>query len=109
MGPQQVTKFNLKMQDFKRILNLTLSKKRDLFNWLLNLKNFVLSSGSKNVRSVIQMALKWPFFSKHLQNIVQRMGALPTDSHSFRRLVAPPPDPICDTRVVLKYIAKIKQ
>ena len=25
------------------------------------------------------------------------MSALPTDSHSFRRLVAPPPGPICDT------------
>ena len=37
---------------------LTWSKGRDLFNWLSNLKNFVLSNGSKNVRNVIQMAFK---------------------------------------------------
>ena len=30
--PGQVTKFNPKMQDFKRVLDLTWSKARDLFN-----------------------------------------------------------------------------
>ena len=38
----QVTKFNPKMQDFKRVLDLIWSKGSDLFNWLSNLKNFVL-------------------------------------------------------------------
>ena len=56
--PDQVTKFNPKMQDFKRDLDLTWSKERDLFNQLSNLKNFVLLNGSVNVQNVIQMALK---------------------------------------------------
>ena len=51
--PGQVTKFNPKMQDFKRVLDLTWSKGMDLFNWLSNLNNFVLSNGSENVRNVI--------------------------------------------------------
>ena len=54
----QVTKFNPKMQDFKRVLDLTWSKGSDIFNWLSNIKNFVLSSGSENVRNVIRIALK---------------------------------------------------
>ena len=43
-----------------KILNVfwTWSKRRDLFNWFLNLKNFVLSNGSENARNVIQTALK---------------------------------------------------
>ena len=45
------------MKDFKRVFDLTGSKGSDLFNWLSNLKNFVLSNGSENVRNVIQMAL----------------------------------------------------
>ena len=61
----QVTKFNPKMQDFKRVLDLTWSKGRDLFNWFLNLNNFVLSNDSENVRNVIQMALNKPFFLKN--------------------------------------------
>ena len=56
--PGQVTKFNPKMQDFKRVLSLTWSKARNVFNWLSNFKNFVLCNGSENVRNVIQMALK---------------------------------------------------
>ena len=55
--PGQVTKFDPKMKDFKRVLDLTWSTRSDLFNWLSNLKNFVLSNGSENVRNVIQMAL----------------------------------------------------
>ena len=46
------------MQDFERVLDLTWSKGRDLFNWLSNLKNFVLSNGSENMQNVIQIALK---------------------------------------------------
>ena len=46
------------MLDFKRVLDLTWSKGSDLFNWLSNLKNFVLSNGSENVQNVIQIALK---------------------------------------------------
>ena len=54
----QVTKFNPKMQDFKRVLELTRSKGSDFFKWLLNIKKFVLSDGSENVRNVIRIALK---------------------------------------------------
>ena len=57
----QVTKFNPKMQDFKRVLDLTWSKGSDFFNffnWLSNIKNFVLSNGSENVQNVIRIALK---------------------------------------------------
>ena len=70
---------------------------RDLFNKLSNLKNFFVSNGSENVRNVIQMQFKQPFFSKNLQKIAQRLGASLTDSHCLRQLVAPPPGPICDT------------
>ena len=55
----QVTKFNPKMQDLKRVLDLTWSKRSDFFNWLSNIKNFVLSNGSENVRNVLQIALKY--------------------------------------------------
>ena len=79
----QVTKFNLKMQDFRRVLDLTRSKGSDFFNWLSNIKNFVLSNGSENVRNVIRIALKEPVFSKKLQKIAQR-------------LVSSPPCPLCD-------------
>ena len=54
----QVTKFNPKMLNFKRVLDLTWSKGSHLFNWLSNLKNFVLSNGFENVQNVIQIALK---------------------------------------------------
>ena len=54
----QVTKFNPKMLGFKCVLDLTWSKGSDLFNWLSNLKNFVLWNGSENMGSVIQIALK---------------------------------------------------
>ena len=54
----RVTKFNPKMQDFKRVLNLSWSKGSDFFNWLSNIKNFVLPNGSENVRNVIRNALK---------------------------------------------------
>ena len=46
------------MQDSKRVL-------RDFFNWLSNIKNFVLSNGSENVRNVIRIALKSHFFPKN--------------------------------------------
>ena len=54
----QVTKFNPKIQDFKRVLDLSWSKGNDFFDWLSNIKNFIVSNGSENVRNVIQMALK---------------------------------------------------
>ena len=54
----KVTKFNPKMKDFKRILDLTKSKGSDFFDWLSNIKNLVLSNGSENVRNVIRIALK---------------------------------------------------
>ena len=37
--------------------------------------------------------IKIAFFSKTLQKIAQRLGALPPDPQSLRRLEAPPPDP----------------
>ena len=73
----QVTKFNPKMQDFKRVLDVTRSKGSNFFNWLSNIKRFVFSNGSENVRNVIRFALKQPFFSKKLQKIAQRLGAPP--------------------------------
>ena len=54
----QVTKFNPKMQDFKRVLELTLSKGSDFYKWLLNFRNFVLSDGYENMQNVIRIALK---------------------------------------------------
>ena len=54
----QVTKFNPKMQDFKRVLDLTWSKVSDFFSWLSNFKSFVLLNGSENVQKVIRIALK---------------------------------------------------
>ena len=51
--PGQVTKCNPKMQNFKRVLDLTWSEGRDLFKRLSNFKNFVLSNGSENVRNEI--------------------------------------------------------
>ena len=53
----QVTKFNSKMQDFNRVLDLICSK-GSFFSWLSNIKNFVLSNGSEMVRNVIRIALK---------------------------------------------------
>ena len=47
-----------KMQVFKRVLDLAWSKGSDFFNWLSNIKNFVFSTGSKNVRNVILIPLK---------------------------------------------------
>ena len=65
------------MQDFKCVLDLIWSKGRDLFNWLSNLENFVLSNGSENVRNVIQMALKEPFFPRNLQKSLSGGGVCP--------------------------------
>ena len=47
----QVTKFNPKMQNFKRVSDLTSSKVRDFLNWLSNLENFVFSNESENFRN----------------------------------------------------------
>ena len=86
-SPDQAKSQNLtpKWKCFKRVLDLTWSKGRNLFDWLSNLKNFVLSNGSENVRNEIQMAFKKPFFSENLQTIAQRLDALLPDSHSLRR------------------------
>ena len=54
----QVTKFDPKMQHFKRVLDLTWSKGSDFFNWLSNIKNFVLSNGLENEQNVIRIAIK---------------------------------------------------
>ena len=53
-----LTKFNPKMQDFKRVLDLNLSKRRieqfSFFNWLSNVRNLVLSNVSDREGNVIQ-------------------------------------------------------
>ena len=61
--PGQITKFNPKMKDFKRVLDLTWSKERNLFNWLLKLKNFVLSNGLKTCE-MWSKCIKIAIFSK---------------------------------------------
>ena len=43
----------------------TWPEERDFFNWLSNIKNFVLSNGSENVRNVIRIALNSHFFPKN--------------------------------------------
>ena len=57
-----LTKFNPQIQDFKRVLSWSVSKRKthriDCFNWLPILENLVILNGSKNVQNVIQMALK---------------------------------------------------
>ena len=54
----QITKFNPKMQDFKRVLDLNSNKRKiqllNFFNWLSNVKNLVLWNGSEYVGNVIQ-------------------------------------------------------
>ena len=54
----KITKFNPKMQDFKRGLDLNCKQKKmeqlNFFNWLSSVKNLVLSNGSEYVRNVIQ-------------------------------------------------------
>ena len=55
---KSLIKFNHKMQDFKRVLDLNCKQKEDrttyFFNWLSYVKNLVLSNGSENVQNVIQ-------------------------------------------------------
>ena len=50
--------------DFKRVLNLTSSKVRDFFNWLSNLKNFVLSNESENMQKCSSNSIKRAIFYK---------------------------------------------
>ena len=63
---KSLTKFNPQIQDFKRVLVWSVSKGKshqfDFFNWLSILQILVILNGSKNVRNVIQMALKELFF-----------------------------------------------
>ena len=66
--PGQVTKFNPKMLNSKRVLDLTCSKVRDFFQLVFKSQKFCFSNGSENVRNVIQMALKELFFQKITKN-----------------------------------------
>ena len=50
-----------------------------------------------NTCEMCSNGIKIAFFSKKLRKIAQRLGALPPDPHSFRRLRAPPQIPVCDT------------
>ena len=58
-GPNHLQlKFNSKMQDVKRVLDLIASKRRieqfDFFDWLSNVENLELSNGSaEHLRNVI--------------------------------------------------------
>ena len=55
---KSLTKFNPKMQDFKRVLDLNCKQKEDratkFFQLASNVKNLVLLNGSEYVRNVIQ-------------------------------------------------------
>ena len=46
-----------------------------------------------NTCEMCSNGIKIAFFPKKLRKIAQRLGALPPDPHSIRRLRAPPPDP----------------
>ena len=52
---KSLTKFNPKMQNLNIFWIWPVSREKDLFDWLLDLKNFVLSNGSENVQNVIHM------------------------------------------------------
>ena len=67
-------------------------KQFDFFNWLSNVKNLVLSNGFEHLRNVFPWHQN-TYFSKKLQKIAQRLGALPPDPQSLRRLGAPPRNP----------------
>ena len=61
------------MQDSKRVLwtypvSNGKTEEFNFFNMLSNDQNFVLSNCSKNLRNVIQMALKRVFFQKNAKN-----------------------------------------
>ena len=51
------TKFNTKMQNFKRVFDLLISRRRieqfNFFNWFSNVKNLTLLNGTEHVRNVI--------------------------------------------------------
>ena len=72
---KSLRKVNIKKQDFKRVLELNCSKRRteqfNFFNWLLNVKNLVLSNSSEHVRNVIQ----WHLNSFFLQKITKTCRA----------------------------------
>ena len=78
---KSLTKFNPQIQDFKDVLTWSVSKGKthqfDCFNWLSILQNLVILNGSKNMRNVIQMALKLLFFPKKFQEIAQRRPQTP--------------------------------
>ena len=80
-----------------------MSKRRigqfNFFNCLLNVKNLVLSNGSKQERIVIQWH-KNSYFFKYLQKIALRLGASLPDPDSLRRLGAPPLRPPSVTQLV---------
>ena len=81
------------MQDSKRVLGFNCKKKIELlnfFDWLWNVKNLVLWNSCELARNVIQWDLNSFFFQK-LTKIAQRLGALPPDPHSHRRLRVLPP------------------
>ena len=74
------------MHSFKRELYTKGGLKFNFFNWLWNLKNLALSSDSKNVRNVVQTAIKWLFFKKNYKNVQKVTYSLqllwpPTDPH----------------------------
>ena len=62
------------------------------FDWILNVKNLVLSNGSEHVQNVIQWDKNCLFFQK-LPKIAQRQMSLLPNPHSHRQLGAAPPGP----------------
>ena len=86
------------MQYSKRVLGFNCKKRIEQLNfsdWLWNVKNLVLWNGSELVRNVIQWDLNSFFFQK-LTKIAQRLGALPPDPYSHRRLGLCPQTPVSD-------------
>ena len=92
-------KFYTIMQYSKRVLGFNCKKKIEqlnFFDWLWNVKNLVFWNGSELMRNVIRWDLNSFFFQK-LTKIAQRLGALPPDPHSHRRLGLCPQTPVSDT------------
>ena len=79
----QVTKFNPKMQDFKRVLDLTWSKRKDFFQLAFKHQKFCFFIWLWKRVKCDPNRIKIVFFSKNLQKIAQQLGA-------------PLPCPLCD-------------
>ena len=76
--PGQVTKFNPKMLNFKRVLDLTCSKVRHFFQLIFKSQKFCSFKWLWKRAKCNPNGIKRAFFSKKLQKIAQRQGASPS-------------------------------